>query len=232
MEPYQKVNKVRLKGKKTREKILKAATRLFAKYGFAGTSMDDIADMVGIKKASLYHHFPSKHDIYNELINQTLKKIIEIFRVSFSSGDIIKDARNFVKQIMFFIRENEEYVKILMRELLDENAPIRKLAQEYVPQILSFGSQILEEGKKQGVFKKDVDPIQLSITLTGAIIIYFIFRPLIEPFIKNPMSSKAISERISHIISVILYGILERNGVDSAKSKSHSNKKSKDKESE
>lgn len=229
MKIHQKVNKVKLKGKRTREKILKAATHLFAKYGFAGTSMDDIADMVGIKKASLYHHFPSKHDIYNELINQTLKKIIEIFRLSFSSGDIIKDARNFVKQIMFFIRENEEYVKILMRELLDENVPIRKLAQEYVPQILSFGSQILEEGKKQGVFKRDVDPIQLSITLTGAIIIYFIFRPLIEPFIKKPMSSKAIYERISHIISVILYGILEHNKADETRSKSHTNKKSKDK---
>jgi AcrR family transcriptional regulator len=200
--------KIRKRGKKTREKILKVATKLFAKYGFAGTSMDEIAERVGIRKASLYHHFSSKQEIYEELIERVFAEIIKIFQVSFSSGDILKDAENFISKIMNFILQNEDYVKILLRELLDENLPVKQFALEYVPKILSFGSEILERGRKEGIFKENVDPIQLSITLTGAIIIYFVFRPVIEPFIKYPFSKKAIAERVKHISDVILYGIL------------------------
>ncbi len=200
--------KIRKRGKKTREKILKVATKLFAKYGFAGTSMDEIAERVGIRKASLYHHFSSKQEIYEELIERVFAEIIKIFQVSFSSGDILKDAENFISKMMNFILQNEDYVKILLRELLDENLPIKQFALEYVPKILSFGSEILERGRKEGIFKENIDPIQLSITLTGAIIIYFVFRPVIEPFIKSPFSKKAIAERVKHISDVILYGIL------------------------
>jgi AcrR family transcriptional regulator len=200
--------KIRKRGKKTREKILKVATKLFAKYGFAGTSMDEIAERVGIRKASLYHHFSSKQEIYEELIERVFAEIIKIFQVSFSSGDILKDAENFISKIMNFILQNEDYVKILLRELLDENLPVKQFALEYVPKILSFGSEILERGRKEGIFKENVDPIQLSITLTGAIIIYFVLRPVIEPFIKSPFSKKAIAERVKHISDVILYGIL------------------------
>jgi TetR/AcrR family transcriptional regulator len=200
--------KIRKRGKKTREKILKVATKLFAKYGFAGTSMDEIAERVGIRKASLYHHFSSKQEIYEELIKRVFAEIIKIFQVSFSSGDILKDAENFISKIMNFILQNEDYVKILLRELLDENLPVKQFALEYVPKILSFGSEILERGRKEGIFKENVDPIQLSITLAGAIIIYFVFRPVIEPFIKSPFSKKAIAERVKHISDVILYGIL------------------------
>jgi TetR/AcrR family transcriptional regulator len=200
--------KIRKRGKKTREKILKVATKLFAKYGFAGTSMDEIAERVGIRKASLYHHFSSKQEIYEELIKRVFAEIIKIFQVSFSSGDILKDAENFISKIMNFILQNEDYVKILLRELLDENLPVKQFALEYVPKILSFGSEILERGRKEGIFKENVDPIQLSITLTGAIIIYFVLRPVIEPFIKSPFSKKAIAERVKHISDVILYGIL------------------------
>ncbi len=200
--------KIRKKGKKTREKILKVATKLFAKYGFAGTSMDDIADRVGIRKASLYHHFSSKQEIYEELIERVFSEIIKIFQVSFSSGNILKDAENFINKIMNFVLQNEDYVKILLRELLDENLPVKQFALEYVPKILSFGSQILERGRKEGIFKDDIDPIQLSITLTGAIIIYFVFRPVIEPFIKSPFSRKAIADRVKHISDIMLYGIL------------------------
>jgi AcrR family transcriptional regulator len=200
--------KIRKRGKKTREKILKVATKLFAKYGFAGTSMDEIAERVGIRKASLYHHFSSKQEIYEELIKRVFAEIIKIFQVSFSSGDILKDAENLISKIMNFILQNEDYVKILLREFLDENLPVKQFALEYVPKILSFGSEILERGRKEGIFKENVDPIQLSITLAGAIIIYFVFRPVIEPFIKSPFSKKAIAERVKHISDVILYGIL------------------------
>ncbi|MEM4326494.1 MAG: hypothetical protein QXU40_04270 [Candidatus Pacearchaeota archaeon] len=112
---------------------------------------------------------------------------------------------------MDYISRNQDYVKILIREILDENVPVRQLSQEYVPKLLSFGQKILEEGAKKGVFRGGVDPLQLSITLTGAVIIYFLFIPIIDPFIPDPLSKKAIEKRVRHIVDVFLNGIKRRN---------------------
>ena len=49
---------------KSKTDILDLAIPLFAKSGYAGVSMRDIANVVGIKAASLYHHFPDKQSLY------------------------------------------------------------------------------------------------------------------------------------------------------------------------
>ena len=200
----------RRRGKDTREKILSVATRLFARKGFAGTSMDEIADEVGIKKASLYHHFSSKHEIYDELVKRVLSEIMQMFKKSFYSDDIIDDARNFMKEVSFFVAKNDDYLKILVREVLDENIPIRELSVKYLPDLLSAGAEILEKGKKKGVFRRNIDPIHLSITITGSVLAFFLFEPLIQPFLrKNVRNPNTIMERVKHISDVILYGIVE-----------------------
>jgi AcrR family transcriptional regulator len=55
----------------TRERIMNIAIAQFAKYGYNGTSMQQIADMAGIRKSSIYNYFKSK--------DQILKEIYEIF---------------------------------------------------------------------------------------------------------------------------------------------------------
>ncbi len=53
----------------TKEKILDAALTLFAENGYDGTSVEQIANIVGIKAPSLYKHYKGKEDILNALID-------------------------------------------------------------------------------------------------------------------------------------------------------------------
>lgn len=53
----------------TRDRILEAALDLFARYGFAGTSVRQLARAVGLRESSLYNHFPSKEAIYHALLD-------------------------------------------------------------------------------------------------------------------------------------------------------------------
>ncbi len=58
-----------------RQRILAVAGRLFAERGYAGTSVRDIAEQLGISNPSLYHHFPSKADLFDELLRAPLDRV-------------------------------------------------------------------------------------------------------------------------------------------------------------
>ena len=54
---------------KTKDRILSAALELFAQSGYLGTSMSDIAKQLGLTKAALYKHFPSKQAILDQIVS-------------------------------------------------------------------------------------------------------------------------------------------------------------------
>lgn len=53
-----------------RDAIIDVATKMFLEHGFAGTSMSKLAEAVGIKKASFYHHFAGKEDLFAACVTQ------------------------------------------------------------------------------------------------------------------------------------------------------------------
>jgi AcrR family transcriptional regulator len=58
-----------------REQIIDAATRAFARAGFAATSLDDIADEAGISRAILYRHFDSKTGLYQAVLDTACRRL-------------------------------------------------------------------------------------------------------------------------------------------------------------
>lgn len=81
----------------TKREILDAALELFSTYGFEVTSISQIADMVGIRKASLYSHFGSKQEILDALVNEVMEQYNSrsIFaRADWDSPDYTKDKQD------------------------------------------------------------------------------------------------------------------------------------------
>lgn len=78
----------------TKKAILETALNLFSVQGFEATSVSQIADEVGIRKASMYSHFKSKQEILDELVRESLEKYNErsIFaRADWNDPDFTKD---------------------------------------------------------------------------------------------------------------------------------------------
>jgi AcrR family transcriptional regulator len=65
-------------GKNAREEILDAAAELFTTHGYANTSTRRVADAVGVRQASLYHHFATKDDILEALLAGTVDEPLRL----------------------------------------------------------------------------------------------------------------------------------------------------------
>jgi len=73
-----RLERSRRAGRNAREEILDAAAELFTNNGYASTSTRRIADAVGIRQASLYHHFATKDDILDALLAGTIDEPLQL----------------------------------------------------------------------------------------------------------------------------------------------------------
>ena len=67
--------RTRLPGRLRRESILRSASRLFSRRGFAGVSTRALADAAGISEAMLFKHFPHKDDLYRAILRRHLERV-------------------------------------------------------------------------------------------------------------------------------------------------------------
>lgn len=72
-----KAPRKRLPAEQRRSAILDAALDVFAKHGYRGASIDEIAHAAGVSKALIYEHFPSKKDLHYSLLEEQVQEIFE-----------------------------------------------------------------------------------------------------------------------------------------------------------
>lgn len=141
------------------QRILDQATRLFARHGFVGASLRDIAKAVGIRKPSLLYHFPSKDELRKGVLEQMLahwnEAVPRILRAA-TSGPEQFDA--IAAETLRFFRDDPDRAQLLLRELLDRPEEIAPLVALRVQPWARIVCDYIRKGQEQGRVHADVDP--------------------------------------------------------------------------
>jgi AcrR family transcriptional regulator len=154
-----------------RNHILKVATRRFARQGFDSTSLQEIADEVGVKKPSLLHHFPSKNDLLRSVLDNLFEHWTEVLPrllEAVTSGR----ARFFdtiIHELTTFFSDDPDRARLVTRELLDRPQQMQgRLSQTLTPWITLIADYI-RRSQQKGEAAENVDPeayILNIVTLT------------------------------------------------------------------
>lgn len=192
----------------TRSAIMTSAVTEFANKGYDGARVDEIAMHAGVNKNLIYHHYGSKDGLFVAVLEFTYEDIRKRQKdLELRDMDPVVGMR---KLVIFTGRiwvQLPHFQRLLHSENLHEGEHVRqstRIPQMYNP-LLDTIRDLLDRGAKSGQFRKDIDPIDLYVSITALTAHYITNRYTFEAiFGKRLMTPKRIQQRLDHAAEMIL----------------------------
>ncbi len=182
------------------QRILRAAIRVFNKYGLRKTTMRDIAESAGMSKSSLYYYFRNKKKILSSVIRQEAETLIGKLRMAVQQAASPQEKlRAYVITRMSSLFELSIYYASLTEAYLEQYAFIEQERETFTNFENSTIQEILSEGINTGVFR-------ISDVLTTARMLIIIMKGM-ELRLIIGKSMDDLDDTVSAMLDILLQGI-------------------------
>jgi TetR/AcrR family transcriptional regulator len=184
------------KAERTRAAILAAAERLFARRGYAGTRLKDVAEAVGVKQAALFYHFPDKQTLYDAVIDDAFGGLVARLDEAFSvPSPIASRIERAVEAWVDAIVARPALARLILRYAAEaEERPAQSLFPA-AERLLRRGWSLFEQGRASGELQPlHDDPFHSASALIGATVFYVsALVPLLPPGNFDPLAPEQVA---------------------------------------
>lgn len=184
----------------TRDTIIAAALHCFAESGYDGTSLNDIAAAVGIRRPSLLHHFSSKEELYGEVFERILSDFVgPIEDAAAGTGEGWARIDQVLVSAFAVCAANPDHVRLLRREAIDGGAHLGIDLAAALRPMFDSAVAFLRHEMESGRFRYH-DPSELLVTGYGALLSSFSDAPFLAGLVDDdPSSPYSLTRRLEHL---------------------------------
>jgi len=192
-----------------KREILVAAKAIFAKDGYHGATLDEIALRAEFSKASLYTYFRDKQDLFYAVLEDGLDRLLEkVKEIAYQDLQPLSKLELMIRGVIEYLEEDRDFFRVFNPErvrMTDMRNP--HLNRRILPRIKAFievAALVVKEGTDQGKIKK-VDPLEVANLLFG--MTHSVVAQWLLEGAKDPLE-----ERSKVILDILLNGIRLRKG--------------------
>jgi AcrR family transcriptional regulator len=197
-----------------RDKILDAAEQLFARRGFAGVGLSEVAEAVGLGKSSLFHHFRNKVDLYAAVVARIIERIDErLTRTLAAGGDALSRLDRWIDTLVDFLAEDPSHARLLLRSLFEDDegtgvSEEERRADQATKRVLSRAAGLLREGMAAGQLRAASIEHALQ-SVIGLTVYHFASGQFGEDLLgRSPFSPAEVRRRKQEVKTLLYHGLV------------------------
>jgi AcrR family transcriptional regulator len=188
----------------TKAHILREAERLFAKRGYSGVSMREIAEACKMTKANLYYYFKDKESLYVQVLEQDMLALISALEQASQQGSTCHEKiARLTETFMTLVCEKNTLIQMTMRHFGGLEREIRGLVRRYRVQLM----QPIERVLKEGVRRRELRALN---TRLAALSLFGMMSIFLTPHLLELPLDEAESEIVPHTVDLFLNGARAR----------------------
>lgn len=193
---------------KTKDKILKAARREFCSHGYNGARIKKIAARARINIRMIYHYFESKENLYMSVLESSYLEVRrKEMELDLQHLEPVEAMTALVEFTFTHLLNHPDFISLLTNENLLGGEHVRKskLVPATTNPLMANVQDILVRGKKAQVFCREVDPIQLYITILSMCYVHLSNKHTLSSMFQMDLSDPEwLQARLQHVQDVVL----------------------------
>jgi AcrR family transcriptional regulator len=192
----------------TRDNILRAATKVFAKHGYDGGSVEKISTAAKSYDRMIYYYFGSKEGLYIEVLEGIYRRMNEAeSRLALNVNQPMEALRAVVRFVLDYYRKHPEFITLLNTENLHKGKHIAKSlrAREYSSPAIAILGQILENGVAQKLFRDNLQTRDVYLLIASLGYFYLSNRHTLSAFLGDNLEAPdALAHWEDFVIDTVL----------------------------
>ena len=192
----------------TREAILRAATKVFARFGYDGGSVEKISKAAKSFDRMIYYYFGSKEGLFIAVLEGIYRRMDEAeAAIALDATRPVEALTELIRFVLGYYRANPEFVTLLNTENLHKGRHIAKSlrAREYSSHAIAIIRQLLDSGVAQGLFRPGLAARDVYLLIASTGYFYTSNRHTLTAFLGEPLESpEAVAHWEDFVIETVL----------------------------